>query len=888
ALILVERLSDARRLGHPVLAVVRGTAVNQDGASNGLSAPSGPAQERVLRAALADAGLEPADVDLVEAHGTGTRLGDPIEAEALHAVYGQRREHPLYLGSLKSNIGHTQAAAGVAGVIKTVLAMREGLLPRTLHADEPTAEVDWTSGGVQLLTEARPWPERDRPRRAGVSSFGISGTNAHVIVEQAPAETTVQPAPTTPVLTHPPLLPFPLSARTPAALPAQADALRRHLDVTDATAADLAWTLTTARAHLPHRAVALAPDREALTPLLEGLATGTAPAGTVTGTAPTGPARTVLVFPGQGSQWAGMAVDLLDASPVFAARMTACEEALAPFVDWRLTEVLRAEDAAERLTRVDVVQPVLWAVMVSLAELWAACGVRPDAVVGHSQGEVAAAVVAGALSLEDGARVAALRSRTLTALSGRGGMVSVAEPGAAVRTRLANWPGRIDVAALNGPAATVVAGDDDALDELLAACERDGVRARRVAVDYASHSAHVTAVETELRTLLAPLTPRQGTSAFYSTVTAERLDTTRLDAGHWYRNLRHTVRFEETTRALLADGHTLFIEVSPHPVLTHALQDTLDDAEATAAVTGTLRRDTDGPRRFTEALAEAHAHGAPVDFTALLAGTGARRTDLPTHAFHRTRHWLDRPTPTRAEDPATAHLWQAVDRGDTEDVARQLGVPHDDGLDATVRALATWRTRTRDRAATDTLRYTVTWKPAHLDPAPLTGTWLLLAPEDNPAADWTAEALTAHGAAATLRLTRLGDADAALLADVTGIVSLLAAVPTLTTVQTLHGLGVDAPLWALTQGAVSTADTEGASPEQAQVWGLGRVVGLEWAAGWGGLVDLPADLDTGTASLLAAVLANPGDEQEWALRATGPLVRRLVRAPRPAGPAWTP
>ncbi|HEY8982803.1 MAG TPA: SDR family NAD(P)-dependent oxidoreductase, partial [Streptomyces sp.] len=676
---------------------------------------------------------------------------------------------------------------------------------------------------------------------------------------------------------------------------AQAHALRRHLDGTDAPAADLAWTLTTARAHLPHRAVALAPDRDALTPLLEGLAAGTAPAGTVTGTTPAGPARTVLVFPGQGSQWAGMAVDLLDASPVFAARMAACEEALAPFVDWRLTDVLRAEDAADTLTRVDVVQPVLWAVMVSLAELWAACGVRPDAVVGHSQGEVAAAVVAGALSLEDGARVAALRSRTLTALSGRGGMVSVAEPGDAVRARLAHWTGRIDVAALNGPAATVVAGDDDALDALLAACERDGVRARRVAVDYASHSGHVTAVETELRTLLAPITPRPATTAFYTTVTAERADTTRLDADHWYRNLRHTVRFEETTRALLNDGHTLFIEVSPHPVLTHALQDTVDDAEATAAVTGTLRRDTDGPRRFTEALAQAHALGAPVDFTALLAGTGARRTDLPTHAFQRTRHWLERPTPAAAEDPATAHLWQAVDRGDTEDVARQLGVPHDDGLDTTVRALATWRTRTRDRAATDTLRYTVTWKPARLDPAPLTGTWLLLAPEDCPTADRTAEALIAHGATATLRLTGLDDTDAALLPEVTGIVSLLAldtrthpAATTLTTVQTLRDLGVDAPLWTLTQGAVSTTDTEGATPEQAQVWGLGRVAGLEWATGWGGLVDLPADLDTAAANLLAAILAHPGDEQEWALRATGPLVRRLVRAPRPAGPAWTP
>ncbi|WP_246561308.1 type I polyketide synthase [Streptomyces roseirectus] len=931
ALILVERLSDARRNGHPVLAVVRGTAVNQDGASNGLSAPSGPAQERVLRAALTDAGLTPADVDAVEAHGTGTRLGDPIEAEALHAVYGQGREHPLYLGSLKSNIGHTQAAAGVAGLIKTVLAMREGVLPRTLHADRPTTEVDWTSGAIRLLTEARPWPRTGRPRRAGVSSFGISGTNAHVIVEQAPADTPLAAAPDapdTPAFHTAPLLPFPLSARTPAALPAQAAALRRHLTRTDATPADLAWSLATARAHLPHRAVALAPDLPALTPLLDQYADGTLPAGVVQGSAPDGPARVVLVFPGQGSQWAGMAVDLLDTSPVFARRMAECEDALSAFVDWSLTDVLRTRDTLER---VDVVQPVLWAVMVSLAALWSACGVTPDAVVGHSQGEIAAAVVAGALSLEDGARVAALRSRALTGLSGRGGMVSVAEAGDAVRARLTAWAGRVDVAALNGPAATVVAGDDDALDELIAACERDGVRARRVAVDYASHCAHVTAVEDDLRTLLAPVTPRTATTAFYSTVTPGRTDTSLLDAGYWYRNLRHTVRFEDATRALLDAGHTLFIEVSPHPVLTHALQDTLDAHPAPAAVTATLRRDTDGPRRFTEALAEAHAHGAPVDFAALLAGTGARRTELPAHAYRRTRHWLDTPAPATAEDPDTAALWHAVDDRDTLAVAHRLGVTADDGLDATVRALADWRARTRRRTAADALRHHVVWQPAPAEPAPLDGTWVLLEPPHAlPEADWTAAALTAHGATEVHRITVPEDAPAdvfAPCAQATGTVSLLAldtrphpghpTIPaglaaTLGAVRALRALGTNGPLWTLTRGAVATGADEGAVPEQAQVWGLGRVVGLEWPDGWGGLVDLPQALDTHaadnadadadpltvgdlrtgldprTAVDLAALLAAPGAEQEWALRASGPLVRRLVHAPRPEGAPWTP
>ncbi|WP_441349508.1 SDR family NAD(P)-dependent oxidoreductase, partial [Streptomyces sp. MA5143a] len=1000
-LLLVERLSDARRHGHPVLAVVRGTAVNQDGASNGLSAPSGPAQERVIRAALADAGLTPADIDAVEAHGTGTRLGDPIEAEALLAVYGEGRtsDRPLWLGSLKSNIGHTQAAAGAAGVLKTLLAMRHGILPPTLHASEPTSEVDWSDGTVRLLTEGRPWPDSGRPRRAGVSSFGISGTNAHVILEQAPddRESGTAPEPTGPApFAVPPLLPWPFTGRSRAALRDRARTLHRHLeDTPDASAADVAWTLATTRAPLEHRAVALAPDRGGLLALLAGAADDPAPHGLVHGHHPApGPARTVFVFPGQGSQWAGMAVDLLDASPAFARRMAACEAALAPFTDWRLTEVLRAPDVADLLTRVDVVQPVLWATMVSLAELWASCGVRPDAVMGHSQGEIAAAVVAGALTLDDGARVVALRSRALTELPAGGGMLSVAEPADAVRARLAPWAGRLDIGAVNGPAAVVVTGDATALDELEAHCARDGARARRVNVDYASHSPRITALEDRITGLLAPVRPRPGRTAYYSSLTGGRLDTAGLDAGYWYRSLRHTVRFEEATRAALDDGHTLFVEISPHPVLVAAVQDTVEAAESAATVTGTLRRGPGGrPERFVEALAEAYAHGAPVDWTALLAGTGARRVDLPTYPFQRSRHWLDRPAPATADDPATTALWEAVDRDDTPAVAEQLGVRSDDSLAGTVRALAAWRAAARRTAAIDRCRYRVTWKPV---PEPSgarpTGDWVLLVPGPTPTADWVADTLLARGADHVDRITvttaTRRDELAALLrrhASAAGVVSLLATdvrphpdhpdVPagtatTLTAVQALLDAGGTGPLWCLTRGAVATgADgttraqatartggTPGAgtpismdrtapdgrttrvggtasegggatpiggtipadgttsdggttpadgaargygtppvggtipadgpaldvSPEQAQVWGLGRVVGLETTPGvWGGLIDLPDRPDDTTARSLAAVLAAPGDEQEWALRATGPRVRRLVRAPRP-------
>ncbi|MGW1599419.1 type I polyketide synthase, partial [Streptomyces sp. NPDC002343] len=421
-LLVVERLSDAERHGHQVLAVVRGSAVNQDGGSNGLTAPNGPSQQRVIRAALAGARLSAADVDVVEAHGTGTALGDPIEAQALLATYGQDREQPLWLGSVKSNIGHTQAAAGVAGVIKMVEAMRHGLMPRTLHADEPSHHVDWTAGDVEILTDNTPWPETGHPRRSAVSSFGIGGTNAHVILEQAPVRALPEPE------AVPGLVPWVLSARSGGALAEQAARLlERVAEGAEVDVRDVAFTLASGRAVLEHRAVVLGSDMDELTARLGEFAAGREAAGVVAGRA-SGSSGVVFVFPGQGSQWVGMARELLDTSPVFAARMGECAAALEPFADgWSLLDVVRGGDEV-LLGRVDVVQPVLFAVMVSLAEVWRSLGVRPAAVVGHSQGEIAAACVAGGLSLEDAARVVALRSRAITALSGRGGMVSVLAP----------------------------------------------------------------------------------------------------------------------------------------------------------------------------------------------------------------------------------------------------------------------------------------------------------------------------------------------------------------------------------------------------------------------------------------------------------------------------
>ncbi|MFD9240033.1 SDR family NAD(P)-dependent oxidoreductase [[Kitasatospora] papulosa] len=642
--LLVERLSDARRLGHPVLAVVRGSAVNQDGASNGLSAPNGPSQERVIRGALSAAGLKAADVDVVEAHGTGTTLGDPIEAQALLATYGQDRPtgQPLWLGSLKSNIGHAQAAAGVGSVIKMVMAIRNGVLPKTLHVDAPTPKVDWSAGAVELLTENREWPEGDRPRRAGVSSFGVSGTNAHIILEQAPAGPStrtpgngVSPEGTTEAGAP---LPWLLSARSRTALRGQAERLSAHLAAhPEISATDVAFSLATTRAALPHRAVVIAADNGEAGTGLAALAAGESAPGLVTGTADV-QGRTVFVFPGQGSQWAGMGAELLDTSTVFAARMAECAAALAPHTDWSLLDVIRQSEGAASLDRVDVVQPVSFAVMVSLAALWQSLGVVPDAVVGHSQGEIAAAAVAGALSLQDAAKVVALRSRAIArGLAGQGGMMSVALPAEQAERRL---PDGVETAVVNSPSSVVVAGAPAALEALHAELRAEGVRVRMVPVDYASHSSYVELVQDELTRLLTGLEPRRAEVPLYSTVDGAWQDGTGMDAGYWYRNLRQTVRFREAADALLDQGHRFFVEVSAHPVVASSVQEVLDARDGvTGVVTGTLRRDEGSLRRVMRSLAELRVRGAKADAEALFRETGAARVDLPTYAFQRAHYW---------------------------------------------------------------------------------------------------------------------------------------------------------------------------------------------------------------------------------------------------------
>ncbi len=635
--LVLERLSDARRLGHPVLAVLRGSAVNQDGASNGLATPNGPSQQRVIRAALSNARLTAADVDLVEGHGTGTMLGDPIEAQALLATYGQDRpaDRPLWLGSVKSNMGHTSAAAGAGGVIKVVQAMRHGVMPKTLHVDVPTPHVDWSAGAVSLLTEARPWAATDRPRRAGVSSFGISGTNAHVIVEEVPSEDAAAQGDDVAV-------PWVLSARSAEALARQAARLLARLDDdADLRMVDVGWSLVSTRSLFDYRAVVVGSDRDQLRAGLAGVATGEPGAGVVVGRAqPVG--KTVFVFPGQGSQWAGMGAELLETSTVFADQMHRCEKALADHVEWSLIDVLRQVPGAPGLDRVDVVQPALWAVMVSLAELWRSVGVVPDAVIGHSQGEIAAACVAGALSLEDAALVVALRSRLLLDLPAAGGMVSLACGLARARELLAPWGDRLNVAAVNGVSAVAVSGEVEALAELLRRCEADGVRARVIDVDYASHSAQVDAIREPLAELLAGIAPLASSVAFFSTVTGEPMDTAGLTADYWFRNIRETVQFESALRSACAAGYRVFVESSPHPILAAGVEEVFADCRPhdDAIVVPSLGRDDGGLQRFWLSAGQAHAAGVPVDWQSALAGAGGRRVPLPTYAFGRQRFWL--------------------------------------------------------------------------------------------------------------------------------------------------------------------------------------------------------------------------------------------------------
>ncbi|MDN0201306.1 type I polyketide synthase [Streptomyces sp. S.PNR 29] len=939
--VVLERLSDARRNGHPVLAVLRSSATNQDGASNGLTAPNGTAQERVIRQALAKAGLTGADVDAVEAHGTGTTLGDPIEAQALLATYGQDRagDRPLWLGSLKSNIGHAQAASGIGGVIKTVMALRHAVLPQTLHADERSPHVDWSAGAVELLTEPREWPATGhRPRRAAVSSFGMSGTNAHVILEEAPEQASARTPEQTPAPTPedsapashdaqagPAALPWLLSAKSPAALRAQAASLWNHIDARPSLAPrDVAYSLAVTRAALDYRALLSAEDPEETREALAALAAGE-PSPKVTYGIADPERRTAFLFTGQGSQRLGMGRLLYAAYPPFAEALDTVCAHFDLHTETPLREVVFAEPgtaAAGLLDRTEYTQPALFAFEVAMFRLLEVWGVTPDFLLGHSIGELAAAHVSGVLPLADACALVAERGRLMQALPEGGAMAAVQATETELASLIADREDRVAVAAVNGQRSVVVSGDEDVVLEIAEHWAARGRKTKRLHVGHAFHSPHMDGMLDRFRELARTLTYHAPRIPLVSNVTgrvvaAEEIATPE----YWVRHVREAVRFRDGIKELSALGVNTFVEVGPGGALAAMAQDCLDERDErenqqeqpsarTEPVTViTAAAHSAGPEHgaVLEALATLHIHGLEPDWHAVFSGSGARTVDLPTYAFQRQRYWLDSSRP--AAPVSDAH-------------SGSTGNPLGEGM-----------------------RYVERWRPwTSLGLPVLRGHWIVALPADQADSTLAQACLTGlrrRGADVHPLLVEPGTADRSTVAQrmhrtasdiasnggtVSGVLSLLAALATDTTwvsaappsglemtlalVQALGDTGVEAPVWCLTRGAVSAAgaaakdfDDRTVSPAQAAVWGLGRVVAVEHPERWGGLIDIPAD--TGPAAWgsrqdtdrLCSVLADPAGEDQIALRPGGAHVRRLVRAasdrrPAPDGTesagAWQP
>ncbi|WP_370468468.1 type I polyketide synthase [Streptacidiphilus sp. P02-A3a] len=892
-MLLLERLSDARRNGHRVLGLLRGSAVNQDGASNGLTAPNGPSQERVIRQALADARLGADQVDAVEGHGTGTTLGDPIEVQALLATYGRDRsaEQPLWLGSVKSNIGHTQAAAGVAGVIKMVLAMEHGLLPPSLHIDAPTPHVDWNGGGVALLTESVPWPGTGRARRSAVSSFGISGTNAHVILEQAPAAPGSEPEPV-----RPGALPWVLSAKDEPGLLAQAAELGSHLRrFPDLRPPDVARTLGTGRSVFPHRAAVVGENREELLEALDALAEGRRSGALVrgvAGSAGVGGGLAVL-FTGQGSQRVGMGGGLRGRFGVFAG---AVDEVVAGFesVGCGLGGVLWG-GVGGVLDRTEFTQPGLFAVEVGLFRLFESWGVVPDVVGGHSVGELVAAYVAGVLSLSDACALVAARGRLMQAMPEGGAMLAVQAAEEAVLPLLAGKEDRLSLAAVNGPTSLVVSGDGAAVEDLSRVLSGQGRKVRRLTVSHAFHSPHMDGMLDEFRAVAEAVEFRRPAIPVVSNLTGRIADPDELcTPDYWVRHARQAVRFADGVTALREHGVRTYLELGPDAVLGPLTVDSLG-RDRSAVVVSALRRDRDETAAVTTAAARLWATGRTIDWGALLPD-GAAGADLPGYPFQRRRYWLDSAEESAAEDTA---FWQAVEQRQLAGLASELGLAEAGraALAQLAPALGAWRRHRR-------CGYRTVWRPLPSAPAPtLAGSWLLVLPTrgaDQDLADAVRDTLAAHGATPLpLPLDRLTGPGTRWLPDpaappIAGVLSLLALTrpesgqgdgvellrDTSALLTALEGAAIAAPTWLLTRDAVAADNLDpGADLAAAPLWGLGRTAAEGSGLRAGGLVDLPPVLDPAARDRLAAVLGTPDGEREVALRPAGPLVRRLVEAP---------
>ncbi|MHB9858119.1 type I polyketide synthase [Streptomyces sp. YIM S03343] len=924
--VVLKPLSAALRDGDDVYAVIRGGAVNQDGRTNGLMAPNPRAQEAVLRTAYARAGVAPEDVHYVEAHGTGTLLGDPIEAKALAAVVSERRDRgrPCLVGSVKSNLGHLEAAAGVTGLIKVALMLRHRRIPASLHFREANPHIPFEELALRVADTARPWPAGDGPALAGVSSFGFGGTNAHLVLQEAPPSVAPQRkrfSDRAHLLT--------VSAPTEQALRELAARHAAQLDAPDAeaTVAEYCAAAAVRRTHHTERLTCVGRSADELRDGLAAFVNGEEHPGVTWGGPSTGRrSRVAFVFSGQGPRWWPLTVELLDQEPVFREALERCDASLRQHVEWSLIDQLTMAPERSRLADPGVVQPATCALQIALAALWRSWGVEPDAVVGHSVGEIAAAHVSGALDLDDALRVALHRGRVIRTVIGRGKMAVVGatfDETQRILDRLGH--GSVSVAASNSPTTTVISGETAAVESLAATLDDEGVFCRVLeSVDYASHSPQMEPLQGELREAVAGITARPAERTVVSTVTGRVIEGTELDAGYWATNLRRPVLLDRAVDTLLDAGHDVFVEISGHPMLVGALNEKLGTRDSDGVAVASLHRDQDGRAALLGELGLLYCAGFPVDW-ARLYGAVPPVMPLPTYPWQRERCWFpgidEAPTVGRTGPPqgtapqrsgAEEALWQSVERGDLEALSGVLRIADParrDALAAVLPALSAWHRESLDQETADAWRYRVVWTPtAGTAAAALHGTWLVVAPDGqipDELTGWLRAAITARGGTVA-EIAVAADADRAALAAalddaagrepaLRGVVSLLAldetplpgqpglargAALTLALVQALGDTGVGAPLWLLTRGAVGTGpDDPVTRPAQALAWGLGRVVGLEHPERWGGLVDVQGPLDEAAGDRLAVALSNPDNEDQIVLRPDGILARRLVRAP---------
>jgi acyl transferase domain-containing protein/acyl carrier protein len=934
-LLALERLSDARRLGHPVLAVVRGSAVNQDGASNGLTAPNGPSQERVIRQALASAGLSVDDLDAVEAHGTGTTLGDPIEAQALLATYGQRDEEgpPLWLGSIKSNIGHTQAAAGVAGVIKMVMGMRHGVLPKTLHVDRPTSQVDWSAGKISLLSEAQPWESTGAPRRAGVSSFGISGTNAHVILEEAPA--VEDPMSDPPVsaqepgaVVSPAVIPWVLSAGGRDALRDQAELLRSFvLDDEDLAAVDVGRSLAE-RSRFEQRAVVLGDDRAQLLAGLGALVVGESAPNVIESVVQGSAGKLAFMFTGQGAQRPGMGQELYRAFPLFKAALDDVCGRLDTYLGCSLLEVMFAEESSRSKGLLDetmFTQASLFALEVALLRLLDGWGVKPDYLIGHSIGELTAAFAAGVFSLDDACMLVVARGRLMGEVAAGGAMIAVqASPEEALES-IVGFEDRVALAAVNAPTSIVLSGDEEAVLELAEIWKRRERKIKRLRVSHAFHSPHMDQMLDAFAGVAAGVSFAQPEVPVISNLTGESVSQELCSPEYWVKQVREPVRFADGIGWLQAKGVSSFLEVGPDGVLSAMTAECLSDTDRPRESEryGAIALLAAGrPEAFslTSALADLWARGGSIEWDAMFAQSSARRVQLPTYPFQRKRYWIEKDTSlTKAEQhspgDSEAKLLQAIEREDLDGLADILGVDGDEqrsSLDALLPTLTAWRLRSRGQATVDGWRYSVDWKPTTITSTHARHTrWLAILPAECAADQWIAGLLDGleqrrvevvrvnveptgdmrGQLASSLRNALSGVPEAG---EITGVLSLLAldeqrdalhaSVPvglagTVSLAQAMIDADVGVPLWVLTRAAVSVSPSDRLlAPVQAQTWGLGLAAGLESPRQWGSIIDLPMQLNERATDLLIDALTGADKEDQLAVRSAGVFARRLKRS----------